>query len=662
MSSPRTIVTAADARFARTLLQLLLSAERYGAVPPAYSVVVFDLGLTAADRERIARRFPWCRVERFDFDARPPHVRRLEICAWKPAVVEHVLARTSGFVLWVDAASVIRAPLDGVFAQIARDGILALAGRSTIRRWCHESTLAALAATPEDAASRTRAAGVAGFDASRPAVRDLAAEWRRLAMLPDCIAPPGASRANHRYDQSLLGILLARAARRGAIRLTDDEIDVSSPAPVRWIATRQRVAPWVPLAFDPAVRAWYGTVKAIDRAVIRLKRTRPLRDAAFAGEDVLQRALAAAFSIRATARGRRFLRSKSDLRGRGCHCPPDLAVHLVHSEGLREGCDVVIDYGSNVEHPERPQIPLALVETVAAGIAAGETVHVKTDHIEAFARDILPRLSGPIVLVTGDSDMSPFPGFAHLLDDPRIAHWFAQNAEWPGDHPRLTRLPIGVDNPVYTKLEKRLGFAVATLLRRSPPDWTFSRNRMGDQARLQAVKRSMRRTIRDKPPRVLCTFHRNQMLIANADRIPDRAEALAAVRDHPDCRVIAERLPQEDYWRAHDDFAFELSPRGNGIDCFRTWECLFLETIPIVRTSPLDDLYRREGFPVVIVDSFREITTEALHRWKDERQDAFTPALVEKLTNDYWLRRIRAAAQRPSTDYTDYTDKAAIVR
>jgi len=635
---PRTIVTAADHRYARTLAQLLLSIERHNDDELPRAVIV-DLGLSARDRDRLARRFPWCGIERFAFDAHPAHVRRLEMCAWKPIAIDDTLRSGGGLVLWLDSATVVRERLDPIFDRIARDGILTLAGQSPISRWCHDATRQFMGASLTDANARCRSAGILGIDGSRADVRELVAEWRRLALIPECIDPPGATRANHRYDQAILGLLLAR----GPFDSVEQEVDISSVRPIAWASTRNKVAPWVPLALDPMVRAYYATYKTADRALIRARSPHARRDLAFALEDLLSLALAAAFRARATARGRRFLHSKADLAGRRCSCAAaERDVHLVHSEGLREACDLVIDYASNVENAERPQIPLTLVHTIASDIAPGDVIHVKTDHLDAFVRDILPRASGPVVLVTGDSDISPVRQFEHLLDDGRILHWFAQNCDVGYDHPRLTRVPIGLDNPIYTKLEKRLGFAVAALLGKIPFDATFRRNTMGDQARLQAVKRRMTRTIREKPARVLCTFHCNQHLVPNADTIPDRAEAYAALRDHPDCHVIQKRLPQEEYWRAHDDFAFEVSPRGKGLDCFRTWECLFLGTIPIVKTSPLDALYRQEQFPVVIVESYDEITPANLQRWKIEREGCFTPDLIKRLSNDYWVERIRA--------------------
>ena len=67
---------------------------------------------------------------------------------------------------------------------------------------------------------------------------------------------------------------------------------------------------------------------------------------------------------------------------------------------------------------------------------------------------------------------------------------------------------------------------------------------------------------------------------------------------------------------------FVLSPRGNGLDCFRTWEALALGTIPIVKKSgPFDAIY--EGLPVLLVDRWEDVTLELLERilqeWRHRR-------------------------------------------
>ena len=55
------------------------------------------------------------------------------------------------------------------------------------------------------------------FDTRNQEVMAVISEWGRCALIKDCIAPPGSSRANHRQDQALLTVL---AYRSGLITTT----------------------------------------------------------------------------------------------------------------------------------------------------------------------------------------------------------------------------------------------------------------------------------------------------------------------------------------------------------------------------------------------------------------------------------------------------------
>ncbi|WP_421692923.1 hypothetical protein [Aestuariivirga sp.] len=342
------------------------------------------------------------------------------------------------------------------------------------------------------------------------------------------------------------------------------------------------------------------------------------------------------------------LQSPSDLRGRACHCPPDLPFHHVHSEGIREAADIVIDYGSNVENPLRPQIPVEMAARIAPLIPRAAIVHVKADLLAQATERMFPLLTEPIVLVTGDSDVSPAQAFRQLLDHPMLLHWFCQNADLPHPHPRLSPIPIGLDNPVYTKLEKRAGFLVDQLGGKSRFDLTCRRNDTGDQRRFNEAAAESRTASGAKPLRVLCTFHQNHRLAPDITGIPDRVAAAGALSRSGISDFVEKRLPQDQCWRLHSRFAFEASPAGNGLDCFRTWEALALGTVPIVRTGPLDLLYKAHGFPVAIVEDWEEVDATRLARWNED----LVPKLAEahhRLANSYWTGLIRATADRLRT-------------
>lgn len=89
-------------------------------------------------------------------------------------------------------------------------------------------------------------------------------------------------------------------------------------------------------------------------------------------------------------------------------------------------------------------------------------------------------------------------------------------------------------------------------------------------------------------------------------------------------------------------YPFWLSPRGNGLDCHRTWEAFYLDIIPIVWNNSLTVLY--ENLPVVIINDITELNEEFLYRKLDEiarkkvsRDKSYQ---YEKLRNAYWRRLI----------------------
>jgi len=80
---------------------------------------------------------------------------------------------------------------------------------------------------------------------------------------------------------------------------------------------------------------------------------------------------------------------------------------------------------------------------------------------------------------------------------------------------------------------------------------------------------------------------------------------------------------------------FVLSPRGNGLDCFRTWEALSVGTILIVkRSGPFDAIYK--GLPVLLVDRWEDVTLELLENTLREWRHRLFPNLT-RISAEGWL-------------------------
>ncbi len=280
---------------------------------------------------------------------------------------------------------------------------------------------------------------------------------------------------------------------------------------------------------------------------------------------------------------------------------------LKNRRTLPDSCDFAIQCEDGQESLG-PALVDAMIDRLDE-MPPGAPVFVRSTLLAAFFTRAFPLIRQPFVLVTGGCDTgSPGP-WRHALEDPRLIRWFAEDSDLTTPHPKFEPMPLGISDP-------NLPIGNQEIMLRL-------------HARMPAVE--------DKPLVAHANFH---LTLSH----PSRREAYAAIRDIEGVVFQPRRVAPELLWIRHAGHAFVISPRGNGMDCHRTWEALLLRSIPIVKRSALDELH--SGFPIAIVDDWREISLSAMANWRDRLKYGFTPAMFQKLTRDYWAWRIRAAAGR----------------
>jgi hypothetical protein len=264
------IVTAADHRFARTLMQLLLSAERWGEDRRA-AWLVYDLGLSDADRRQLASRFPWATLQPFPLGNFPPHVAVASgSYAWKPLIIAEAAKRGDGPLIWFDSGTLLKAPVDEALQALAKQGFWGLRSQMPLAQKCDPRVLDALEVPLEVRHVREYAAGAVGFDLATPLGRHLVEAWARHALIPGHIVPENYP-PYHKHDQALLNCLLAKAMFAGDFEPTLQEIDISSAHPSSMISTRNHVPAGRPLWTDPLYRFASSAWKAGDRLYHRAR-------------------------------------------------------------------------------------------------------------------------------------------------------------------------------------------------------------------------------------------------------------------------------------------------------------------------------------------------------------------------------------------------------
>lgn len=108
-------------------------------------------------------------------------------------------------------------------------------------------------------------------------------------------------------------------------------------------------------------------------------------------------------------------------------------------------------------------------------------------------------------------------------------------------------------------------------------------------------------------------YQRKIRIYSNVMLCPDRfSDRVTAIREIP-AELISQQttfISRTQTWRNMTEFAFVLSPFGNGMDCHRTWEALLCGCIPIVRSTVFNELF--EGLPVLIVEKWSDISLQLL--------------------------------------------------
>jgi hypothetical protein len=252
------------------------------------------------------------------------------------------------------------------------------------------------------------------------------------------------------------------------------------------------------------------------------------------------------------------------------------------------------------------------------------SIYVCNNEIREFIQNTLPNITQHFVLVSGDSDDSvPFDifptveEFESFIQHPLLIRWYSQNCTI-SDHPKMVQMPIGLDYHTLSNPKQRHPWGEY-----APP--------IEQEAMLMSMPKTSPRI-----PKAYCNF---QFTIHHSKFGKDRHDA---IRNFPADLTYYEprQTTREHAWQTQCNYAFVLSPHGNGLDCHRTWEALCLGCIPIVKTSALDPMYA--GLPVLILNEWSDGTAELLAQKIDELTPLFdTDVFKNKMQLNYWMERIR---------------------
>lgn len=215
-----------------------------------------------------------------------------------------------------------------------------------------------------------------------------------------------------------------------------------------------------------------------------------------------------------------------------------------------------------------------------------------------YAREVVKR---KLVLITHNSD-HPVNSDLYNEKPPNILYWFAQNVVI--ERPDLVPIPIGLERP-----HKGMSWDTTVIDR-----------------------------VREEKHEVLD----KAFLCMNPNTNPSmRNRAIGELREKPWVTYIdgsTHPLSFEQHCRELKRHRFVICPPGNGVDCIRVWESLYLDgATPIVLRGHGYDTF---DLPMVQVDSWDNVDFIMTH----PHPPALNKHLCAEMDMNYWARRIKEAA------------------
>ncbi len=217
---------------------------------------------------------------------------------------------------------------------------------------------------------------------------------------------------------------------------------------------------------------------------------------------------------------------------------------------------------------------------------------VKTDHLSLFYDRYRP--TTPYKLITHNSDHAiTSHSYDYILKDENLICWYAINIMFP--HPKLKSIPIGIANHGY------------------------------QHGCVDTIKQIIDQN-NEKTDNVYVNFNLNSNREQRSICLNQTGARLNQPIEDGGWNSYEGGYSQpanfKTYLTALSKSRFCLSPPGGGVDCHRTWEALYLKTIPIVLNYQY--AVQHSGVPMIRLDS-----------WEEYKNYKFDQELYDRIWNSY---------------------------
>jgi len=229
-------------------------------------------------------------------------------------------------------------------------------------------------------------------------------------------------------------------------------------------------------------------------------------------------------------------------------------------------------------------------------IKDGSIIYTHTAYAKSLL-DIIRPLDKKVIVITHNWDLC-IDNTYHIPDN--IIKWYSQNVNI--NDPRIESIPIGLEN-----------------------EWWFVDERKKEKM--------LSKTENQKTFRNLVYVNHN---IKTNPRERNIQYQLLKDKSFATLKHGLNGQGFDDYLDDIYNHKFVICPEGNGIDTHRTWECLYVNTIPIEKRNINNQFYT--DLPICFVDDWEEVTEEFLE--KEYIRITNAEWNLDKLKFEFWKNKI----------------------
>lgn len=224
-------------------------------------------------------------------------------------------------------------------------------------------------------------------------------------------------------------------------------------------------------------------------------------------------------------------------------------------------------------------------------VKSGDIIYTHTFYADQLF-EVLQKLAIRLIVVTHNSDTTAD------LTPPDNVLWFTTNVNIQRENVRS--IPIGIENDFWLKDKKKL------MERKLKEKKNFKR--------MLYVNHNIRTNPKERQRPYELFTGKDWVTISSGSNGQGFENYLDNIYNHP----------------------FVICPQGNGIDTHRTWECLYMNTIPIEKRNTNNQFYT--DLPILFIDDWAEINQRFLH--DSYMRISETKWNLEKLNFEYWKCKI----------------------